>query len=569
MDIQRGKLVGQNGPGSIYIDTDGSNFMVSAADKWFDTRISNNDFINLEDFIIEDKRLSNKLGNKNFRLVPDFRERSNVSDRVKKNENLYLTIPVQRFPRVEYCQKCGLLKTAEKGRSKNFDECNSCGRSRRFVQFPILIVCEKGHINDFPYFKYVHGTVMQDSETKHNVRLIRTGSSILNWKLECDCGKKHDLRGITGRTNIDENSENKTSFQKEMEKITGSVVECSGLKPWTGDYDTKDQCSHNPHALLKNSLSLYRAETIKSLSITSEDSRLDEDSSLDSLYNEEFNKLSLKESEDDEDKLKIASSFRAGSNDTAISGINFVHRLQELVVQTDFHRINPPDEQLSFTNATRGVRDSMLFSNENQYPNWYPAKKMYGEGIFIEFNSKVLKNWENQADVITHFDKVRKRTETFYLADRFDTPSTILIHTLSHVLMKEISKHCGYPLTSLNEKLYLGEGKKGVLIYVTDSDNAGTYGGLVRLAEKEKFIQIFNRALRNIEWCSSDPICREFGQDAGQGLNQSNGSSCHNCSYVPDITCSNRNCFLDREFIMSPDYDDDINISITNYFEWY
>lgn len=567
MDIQRGKLVGQNGPGSLYIDTDGSNYIISAADKWYDKRIRNNDFIDVEEFIIEDKRLSDKLGNKNFRLVPDFR--TSVNKREKKN-NAYLTIPVQRFPRVEYCQKCGYLTTAEKGKNKKWSYCESCKKDRVFLQFPIVTVCEKGHIEDFPYFEFVHGEGRNSKNEDHTVSLKRTGSSILNWKVECTCGKSHSLRGITGRINTSEEESLETPFQKEMRKVTGRAYKCSGLKPWTGDYEKKEECDFQPHALLKNSLSLYRPETIKSLSITSSTNSEELEHSLDGLYNEEFNKLALLEEEEDRDKLKISNSFHVDDDNSVIKAVNYIHRLQELVVQTNFHRLNPSDEQISFNNARKNSEQSMLFSDEAEYTNWYPAKKMYGEGIFIEFNNKVLNDWEKQLDVMSHFNKVKNRTEKFYLSDRFESPSTVLIHTLSHTLMKELSKHCGYPLTSLNEKLYLGENKKGILIYVTDSDSAGTYGGLVRLAEKGKFDKIFNQSLRNVEWCSSDPICREFGQTVGQGLNQSNGSSCHNCSYVPDITCSNRNCFLDREYIM-PEENSSNNpsVSITNYYKWY
>ncbi|RIM90613.1 Zn-binding domain-containing protein, partial [Staphylococcus shinii] len=138
-------------------------------------------------------------------------------------------------------------------------------------------------------------------------------------------------------------------------------------------------------------------------------------------------------------------------------------------------------------------------------------------------------------------------------------------HTLSHGLIKQFSKLSGYSITSISEKLYFYKNKYGLLIYVTDSDKDGTFGGLVRLAEEEKFKQSFNEALKSMEWCSSDPVCREIGRENGQGLYYSNGAACHNCSYLPNTSCSYRNCFLDREFVFVLDS----NVCIRNYFDWF
>src|SRR5699024_11114447 len=165
------------------------------------------------------------------------------------------------------------------------------------------------------------------------------------------------------------------------------------------------------------------------------------------------------------------------------------------------------------------------------------------------------------------YKNLKERTENFYLSSKFQSASSILVHTVSHALIREFSRHSGYPMTSINEKLYLNiEGNRfGLLLYVTDSDRAGTFGGLVRLAEKNKFKKIFSKAINNIDWCSSDPVCYEFGESDGQGLENSNGSACHNCCYVPDISCGFRNCFLDRDFASRLGSD----ITISNFFNWF
>ena len=52
-----------------------------------------------------------------------------------------------------------------------------------------------------------------------------------------------------------------------------------------------------------------------------------------------------------------------------------------------------------------------------------------------------------------------------------------------------------------------------------------------------------------MEWCSSDPVCTEIGLNTGQGLYNSNGSACHNCTYLPSTACSFQNCYLDRDLV--------------------
>ena len=53
-----------------------------------------------------------------------------------------------------------------------------------------------------------------------------------------------------------------------------------------------------------------------------------------------------------------------------------------------------------------------------------------------------------------------------------------------------------------------------------------------------------------MEWCSSDPVCTEIGLNTGQGLYNSNGSACHNCTYLPSTACSFQNCYLDRDLVL-------------------
>jgi hypothetical protein len=86
----------------------------------------------------------------------------------------------------------------------------------------------------------------------------------------------------------------------------------------------------------------------------------------------------------------------------------------------------------------------------------------------------------------------------------------------------------------------------GILIYTAVPDIAGSLGGIVELANPEKFIRLLDAAMRQAEWCSLDPVC---GEMEGQGPSWLNRAACHGCALVPDTSCSYNNVFLDRVFI--------------------
>lgn len=544
IEIPKGKLIGQNGPGSLYVDTEGISYVISAADKWYST----NRNINIEKFIIHEPRLEKALKVRNFREVPSYINPKNSDNK----ENTGICIPLQRFPLNHYCTKCGYIKEFFETHGPKNSYCQHCDKSMVFTQLPLVIVCEKGHLSDFPYFNFVHSRTRYDKELKHGVRVLRQGNSILNWTIKCDCGAAHSLAGVTGHSKGDD----LTPFQKEM----GGREKCGGRRPWTGEKEY-EECDSKPSAILRNSINSYNAETISALTISIDESG--GEFSYEQILSDEFKKLSLKKVEENKEKLEVEKSFK--SENSIIKNVNFVFRLEELVVQTGFHRLSISDEEKNWNKATSIQSSNMLFSSEVKLPSWYPAKKQYGEGIFIEFNKEVLNLWSQKTEVETLHSKLMERVESFYLADRFLSPIDIMIHTLSHSLIHQLSLKSGYPVTSIREKLYLNKDEYGLLLYVTDSDKDGTFGGLVRLAEEKKFKLNINEALKRLDWCSSDPVCFELGRDLGQGYHNSNGAACHNCTFIPDTACSYRNCFLNRDYIGRTESD----ICITNYFSIY
>lgn len=183
--------------------------------------------------------------------------------------------------------------------------------------------------------------------------------------------------------------------------------------------------------------------------------------------------------------------------------------------------------------------------------DWLPAIELYGEGIFFTLDTDELNTWERNGQVKKRFSAIEqrfvaiRRKEPVALTARF-----LLLHTLSHLIIRQLEAVGGYPAASLTERLFcndsLNNPMAGILIYTTSPDKAGTLGGLAELAEPERFLHILSQALDNAMWCSSDPVCREH---EGQGTGGLNLAACHACALVPDTACAYGNVLLDRVLV--------------------
>jgi hypothetical protein len=90
----------------------------------------------------------------------------------------------------------------------------------------------------------------------------------------------------------------------------------------------------------------------------------------------------------------------------------------------------------------------------------------------------------------------------------------------------------------------------GLLIYTASGDSEGSLGGLVNQGEISNFKKLFEEALIEAQWCSSDPVCSDIGEEIGQGPNNVNGAACHNCCIVPETSCEEFNTLLDRNILL-------------------
>ena len=233
-----------------------------------------------------------------------------------------------------------------------------------------------------------------------------------------------------------------------------------------------------------------------------------------------------------------------------LKSISLIHKVREVQALVGFTRLKPVDS----TDAPGS--QAVVVPVKEPDTKWYPAYDVRGEGIFIEFDSSSINNWrsENQflAERVALLNDNYKKSFIGENHPREITGKFLLLHTISHLLIKQLSFECGYGIASLKERIYCSEaadGKEmaGILIYTACGDSEGTLGGLVRQGRSDTFPSIFNKAIENARTCSNDPVC---SLSQGQGRDSLNLAACYSCTLIPETSCEEFNCFLDRGVIV-------------------
>jgi hypothetical protein len=126
----------------------------------------------------------------------------------------------------------------------------------------------------------------------------------------------------------------------------------------------------------------------------------------------------------------------------------------------------------------------------------------------------------------------------------------ILLHTLSHLLLQSLSMRCGYPASSIRERIYSDPagGRFGLLLYTGSPDADGTLGGLVQ--EARHLEDHLAHALRLGALCSNDPICAHHSPGKSIEGRWLHGAACHGCALVAEPSCEMRNDYLDRGLVV-------------------
>ncbi|MFE7596467.1 DrmB family protein [Streptomyces sp. NPDC057494] len=594
-EVRRAQLITTYGVGAM-IAVENESFLVRGIDSWDTSEAP---------FVLE-PRLARKLRVRGFRLPP-------APDPDKAKDG----VRAVRFPVMYSCPDCRLLQPFRRFNSPaGKAECSTCQES--LVPSRFVMACARGHLEDFPFWKWVHRG-RQRTEAGvcgGELRFHADGStaSLRAVRIGCSCGAEEvSMEG---------------AFRRQALRDLG--IRCSGRRPWLKDAPNEN-CEEPPRTLQRGSSSVWFpvmhsalsippwSEGIDKITARVYDKLKDEDAAFIRRYVEVENVLKHHPQYTADELVACIGRWRAqetapsdgadseeqpaGEEDARVELYRGEYGSlckehpertdsgeQDFVCETPEGSIEPLREslglgQVMLLKRLREVRALQSFRRVEEpspaddpkrhapislaKPDWLPAFEVSGEGVFLRLDEERLKAWEEQAGPLARGRRIRGNHERLLKernasSDRpvpasRATPRFVLLHTLAHVLINEWSLDGGYPAAALRERLYAGEDMAGILIYTATSDSAGSLGGIVAQGDPVRLDTTFRSALQRARWCSNDPLCMESEASGADGLNL---AACHACVLLPETSCENNNILLDRAALIgTPD------LSVRGFFD--
>ena len=453
----------------------------------------------------------------------------------------------------------------------------------RFVR-----ACPLGHVDDVDWYTFVHGT----ERCRRDLWLVERGTTgeLSDLVVRCDCGKQRSLFEAT-------------------EPGTNPLGTCSGARPWLGN-NTGEDCNLPSRLLIRTASNAYFPQVLSALSLPDRGSAVE--SAVRSLWSllqvvdspdslAAFKRLpqvaeglaafgddevlaavakvkngtggsgNLKSTELDAllavpegfgDDVPIDPNFHARklpehawrSPDSTLSdGIECViqlHRLREVLALIGFTRLEAEMRDAHGEYETDVRRAAIAIE-----PEWFPAVENRGEGLFIQLRTDAVYDWLQRPPVAKRIDDLlaghrawqrdRKSTREF-----FGGPY-VLLHTLAHLLIQAFAMHCGYPASSIRERIYTKsteDDRFGILLYTGSPDAEGTLGGLV---QQGRYVEDrLADALRMAALCSNDPVCAQHEPSSSMERRWLHGAACHACALIAETSCEMHNEHLDRALVV-------------------
>ena len=490
-------------------------------------------------------------------------------------------VPVVRFPTWVFCpnEECDTgLDQHRRITRKHDNRCPDC--EQELVPSRFVVACAKGHLDDFPFFNWVHnGSGDWDPEQRHSLSIRSRGTSaaLRDISVACTCGRSATMDGALGA------------------RALRGITECRGRRPWLPYADDED-CDEVPRALQRGGSNVWFPIVQSALSIppwseaalqvlnkhwpllkhvptsavkstirgmnlhmTSGQSLKDlvdavslrkrqeseEPPSNTDLRREEFEALvrGRQEEEPRDEFVCVPADQVSEYSSRWFSRVMLVKRLLEIRALQSFSRILPSGPDNPAMELSRLSEADI---------DWLPAIDVKGEGVFLQLKESALDTWESLPEVVARAEVVaaRYRNRLHGLgaeSDRKVTARLLLAHTLAHVLINEWALHSGYPAASLRERLYVSDDCAGILLYTATSDCAGSLGGVIAQAAPDRLEASLRDAVERARWCSSDPLCIEA---EAHGVDSLNLAACHACVLLPEVSCEETNVLLDRAFLI-------------------
>ncbi len=253
---------------------------------------------------------------------------------------------------------------------------------------------------------------------------------------------------------------------------------------------------------------------------------------------------------------------------TYFDKVKMLNILTSIEISRYFTRLHPPGEINSDERdanmkyicniETSGKTKS---GRKHKKEDWLPCSVKRGEGIFVTFKKEFIESCLNQDGARSRLDDILRNYREWERRSEWSNASNIdrqyiLLHSLSHVLIKTLARSSGYSDASVSERIYSSKKMHGILIYTTSSGD-GSLGGLVRQATD--IFDLFKEALAESRSCSRDPIC--IAEDPRRMLENNiplhlaqNGSACYGCIMLPETSCECFNKLLDRRILTDEEY---------------
>ena len=233
----------------------------------------------------------------------------------------------------------------------------------------------------------------------------------------------------------------------------------------------------------------------------------------------------------------------------AVERVVLVHRLREVTATVGFTRFESSSPDVE-GELEIGVSRAQLARDMS----WLPAIENRGEGVFMEFRREVLNAWLEKPAVTLRGNQLVAGFEC-WLKDhdkshrQFPGLPYILLHSLSHLLITAVSLECGYPASSIRERIYAGSYGHGILLFTGTPDAEGTMGGLVQAGRQ--IARHMKAAIDLGRLCSNDPVCAQHAAENEHECRFLHGAACHGCLLIAETSCEQHNDFLDRALVIS------------------
>lgn len=573
--IRRSQVITTYGPGAL-IDLPRHSAVVGGLDTWPKTS-------DLEE--ISESRLSHKL--EIMTQVPAPRLYAPPPDANDPREPAK-GIGAWRFPEWFVVQESGGDGHERSRRLVHRKALDEKGRydGRPVVATRFVRACPKGHVDDLDWWRFVHGP---GDNCRRQLWLDERGTSgdLADLIVRCDCKKSRGMHEAT------------------LIELT-PLGTCRGARPWLGRH-SNEECNQPSRLLIRTASNAYFPQVVSVLSLP------DRGTAVQTVVKELWEDLQIVEASTelaflkrrpriaeklapftDEEVLEAIREAKSGrSSERPVKQVEIEALLavpegfgDDVPVDPDFHARRLPERVWRRSNRSDGIAavvqlhrlrevvalvgftrlEAVSPDVNGEYesdveraqlalePKWFPAVENRGEGLFVQLRAEAVQTWLKRPAVKTRLDSLSAGHARWAKERKSKRPFPggpyVLLHTLSHLLLQSLSMRCGYPTSSLRERIYAdtGAGRFGVLIYTGSPDAEGTLGGLVQQARH--FEDHLTEALRLSALCSNDPICAQHAPGQSMEERWLHGAACHGCALVAETSCEMRNDYLDRALVV-------------------